>query len=413
MKEDNKIPVPQDIPRSWLFKELGEVANVNMGQSPSSTAYNEDGIGKYLIQGNADLKGRKTLPRIWTTDFPKTCAVGDIIMTVRAPVGAVARSLHEACIGRGVCAITTDVLNLDYLYHYLVSYEAKWKALEQGSTFTAVNGKDIRSIQVFIPPLPEQQKIADVLTTVDEKIEVIAKETVQMQELKKGLMQRLFTKGIGHTKYKDSPLGQIPESWQVVLLDKVSKRGSGHTPNKNFPEYYDGGIKWISLGDSAALDNRWIDQTKIEISEEGIRNSSATLHPRGTVLMSRDAGVGKSAVMHETMAVSQHFITWTCGDKLDKWFLYYYLQLQKPLFERIAVGSTIKTIGLPFFKKLSIPLPPTEEQIKISATLYAVDDKIDVLKEKKSKYQELKKGLMQQLFTGKLRVKMQETANVC
>ena len=217
-------------------------------------------------------------------------------------------------------------------------------------------------------------------------------------------MQRLLTKGIGPTQIKDSSLGRVPKSWEVVLLDIVSKRGSGHTPNKNFPEYYNGGIKWVSLADSVKLDNRWVSQTKIEISEEGIKNSSAVLHPKGTVIMSRDAGIGKSAVLNETMAVSQHFITWTCQKTLDTWFLYYYLQYKKPDFERIAVGSTIKTIGLPFFKKFSIPLPPVHEQKNISKTLLTIDDKIDVLQEKKQQYQELKKGLMQQLLTGKVRV---------
>lgn len=190
--------------------------------------------------------------------------------------------------------------------------------------------------------------------------------------------------------------------WKESLLDNLASRGSGHTPNKKISSYYDGDIKWVSLADSKRLDNGFIEETETTISDEGIRNSSATLHPAGSVLLSRDAGVGKSAVMKENMAVSQHFIVWN-GNKqeLDNWFLYYKLQILKPLFERIAVGSTIKTIGLPFFKKLSITVPEIEEQQKIASFLSKVDEKISLLTEKKGKLTEYKKGVMQKLFSGK------------
>ncbi len=104
----------------------------------------------------------------------------------------------------------------------------------------------------------------------------------------------------------------IPKGWQVNLLDDLTQRGSGHTPDKTFDEYYNGGIKWVSLADSYRLDNGLINETEIEISELGVRKSSAVIHPSGTVLMSRDAGVGKSAIMAVDMAVSQHFIVWRC-----------------------------------------------------------------------------------------------------
>lgn len=273
-----------------------------------------------------------------------------------------------------------------------------------GSTRTKLNKSALESIKLVLPPLPEQQKIAEILSTVDDKIEVIDQQITETQALKKGLMQRLLTKGIGHTEFKDSPLGMIPKSWEVVKLDDIAKRGSGHTPNKQMPEYYNGGVKWVSLGDSKRLDNRWIEHTKIEISKEGIKNSSAVLHPKGTVLLSRDAGVGKSAVMKTEMGVSQHFITWNCKELLNNWFLYYTLQEMKPTFERVAIGSTIKTIGLGFFKKMTLALPSKKEQDKIADILNSVDDKLEVLSEKKNHYQELKQGLMQQLLTGKIRV---------
>jgi len=176
----------------WEEVRLGDIAKVIMGQSPNSNSYNEEGKGIPLIQGNADCKDRKTVPRIYTTEKTKECKIGDIIMTVRAPVGAISRSLHNACIGRGVCAIRINKNN-DFLYQYLLMYEQKWKKYSQGSTFTAVNSSDIKSLKIKLPPLQEQQKIAQVLSSADKEIELLKNELESLKEQKKGLMQRLLS----------------------------------------------------------------------------------------------------------------------------------------------------------------------------------------------------------------------------
>ncbi|EJL6324873.1 restriction endonuclease subunit S, partial [Vibrio cholerae] len=198
----------------------------------------------------------------------------------------------------------------------------------------------------------------------------------------------------------------IPTGWKYDLLDKFATRCSGHTPSKSFPEYWDGGIKWISLADSFRLDRGYVYETDKEISEAGIANSSAELHPAETVVLSRDAGIGKSGVMAVPMAVSQHFIAWKCDntEKLNSWFLYNWLQLNKAEFERQAVGSTIKTIGLPYFKKLKIAVPPYTEQKKIAQILSTWDKAITTTEQLLYNSQQQKKALMQQLLTGKKRL---------
>jgi type I restriction enzyme, S subunit len=198
--------------------------------------------------------------------------------------------------------------------------------------------------------------------------------------------------------------GTIPTGWANDLLDEIAERGSGHTPNKNVPEYWHGGIKWISLKDSNKLDRIYISETEKEISQEGIKNSSAVLYPAGVVVISRDAGVGKSAITTQDMAVSQHFIIWKCGPKLNNHYLYYWLQLVKPEFERVAAGSTIKTIGLPYFKKLHITYPTSmKEQLKIVEIVMNWDRTIDLTQQIIAAKQQYKHGMMQQLLTGKQR----------
>jgi type I restriction enzyme S subunit len=177
----------------WEVKRLGDVAIIAMGQSPDSKSYNIDSKGMLLIQGNADIKDRITIPRQWTSEPTKTCEIGDLILTVRAPVGSVAKSLHNACIGRGVCSITNTKNSFqEYLYQFFLSYESKWIGLEQGSTFTAVSGSDIKGLKLNLPSLPEQQKIANFLSSLDSKIECTTQQINQTQTFKKGLLQKMF-----------------------------------------------------------------------------------------------------------------------------------------------------------------------------------------------------------------------------
>lgn len=256
-------------------------------------------------------------------------------------------------------------------------------------------------ISIPVPPTAtEQQKVADCLDSLDDLIAAESRKLEALRQHKQGLMQQLFPQA-GETR----PRLRFPEfhsagEWKEEELDTLAKRGTGHTPNKGRAEYYNGGIKWVSLADSKRLDNGLISETAIEISEEGIKNSSAVVHPTGSVVLSRDAGVGKSAIISCPMAVSQHFIVWTCEpNALSNWFLYHQFQLLKPLFEQIATGSTIKTIGLPFFNALRITVPPRlAEQERIADCLCSLNARLAAQVQKLESLEQHKQGLLQQLF---------------
>jgi type I restriction enzyme S subunit len=188
------------------------------------------------------------------------------------------------------------------------------------------------------------------------------------------------------------------------LLDNVTTRGSGHTPNKKHSDYWGGDIPWVSLKDTFRLDNGLISSTAETISPKGLANSSAVIHPAGSVILLRDAGIGKSAVLAANMAVSQHFMAWRCGPRVDNWYLYYYLQSMKSEFERISNGSTIKTIGLEYFRQLEIPLPPLEEQRWIVDSLLDADAMVGSIDRMIAKKRAIRQGMMQQLLTGKARL---------
>jgi type I restriction enzyme, S subunit len=175
----------------WEEKYLGDVAEIVMGQSPKSSCYNNRGQGLPLIQGNADILNRQTIKRIFTTEVTKRGKYGDIIMSVRAPVGEIARAVFDACLGRGVCAIRYDN---DFLYHYLIWRESDWVGLSKGSTFDSVNSADIRSFKLFIPNEPQEQiEIANILSDMDAEIGSIESKLTKTRQLKQGMMHELLT----------------------------------------------------------------------------------------------------------------------------------------------------------------------------------------------------------------------------
>jgi len=179
---------------NWHELKILSVAQVIMGQSPNSSAYNDAGLGLPLIQGNTDIKDRKTAPRMYTSVITRQCEIGDIILSVRAPVGETSWSLHEACIGRGVCAIRATKTDSKFLFYKLVFDESRWIRFAQGSTFEAINSKDIRNLSIWIPcSLSEQSHIASVFVAIDGEIELLNKHILKLRRQKQGLMQKLLT----------------------------------------------------------------------------------------------------------------------------------------------------------------------------------------------------------------------------
>lgn len=178
----------------WEPNILANIGTVIMGQSPDSKSYNVEGDGYYLIQGNADIKDRRSAPKIWTNEPTKLCEVGDLLLSVRAPVGSVAVSNHVACIGRGVCAIRSNEKKLlsTFLFQYLVFCESKWIKIEQGSTFTSINSNDIKTFFIPRPSMLEQNKISSFLSQFDKKKEFLELQIREAISWKKGLLQQMF-----------------------------------------------------------------------------------------------------------------------------------------------------------------------------------------------------------------------------
>ncbi len=389
------------IPLDWEIVKLLEISKITMGQSPSSESYNDKKIGTPLIQGNADCKNRKTLPRNYTTEKTKECFIGDIIMTVRAPVGAISNSLHNACIGRGVCAIKSKSNN-KFLYHFLVDCEKRWEKYSQGSTFTAVNSKDVKNLKIPLPPLKEQQKIAEFLTTWDEAISMQNDLIKAKEELKKGLMQKLLS---GEVRF-DGFVGE----WKEVRLKEVLKSNKLGGNYKNSLEISNNPL--IKMGN---IKRGQINIKKIEyilnkeplINEHLIKYGDLFFNTRNTLDL-----VGKVAIWRNELDrafYNSNLMKLVFNEKIESnFFMNYLFNTEKVLvkLKSYATGTTsVAAIYTKDLLNLKIKLPPLQEQQKIAEVLSNTDKEIELLKNELDALKEQKKGLMQKLLSGEIRVK--------
>jgi len=175
---------------AWELRELGDIATIIMGQSPKSANYTDNPSDHILVQGNADMNNGQVVPRVWTTQVTKKAEKGDLILSVRAPVGDVGKTNYSVVLGRGVAAIRGN----EFLYQTFVRMKQNgyWNKLSTGSTFDSINSKDIRESLVMVPMASEQIRIGDFLGSLDRLITLHHRELVKLQNMKKALLEKMF-----------------------------------------------------------------------------------------------------------------------------------------------------------------------------------------------------------------------------
>jgi type I restriction enzyme S subunit len=434
MSESVKSIQSSRIPEGWIVVTIGKVATVVRGASPrpkGDPRYYGGNVPR-LMGEDVTRDGKYTRPRIdfLTEEGAKKSRFmkkGTLTMICSGNVGVPSFLAVDACIHDGFLAFpeVSDECSVDFLYYIFDSLRSKfYSSATHGGVFTNLTTSIIKDFEIALPPLPEQQKIAEILSTVDEKIEVIDEQIKQTQELKKGLMQRLLTKGIGHTKFKDSPLGEIPESWEVVPIynlrnkgDKYSFTGGPFGSDLKSEHYTDSGVRVIQLQDIG--EGHFIDKSRIYVSEEKADDlKSCNIYPND-IILAKMAPVARCCKVPHT---EDRFVMCSDGirlsvdrNKFDNEFIFQALNSKyfRDAAEAKSTGTTRARIGLSDLKAIPLAVPNNiQEQQKIAEILLIIDKKVEVLQNKKHQYKILKKGLMQQLLTGKIRVKLAETADV-
>ena len=396
------------IPKDWDIKKLGDVASLIMGQSPTSDTYNQNKNGTPFFQGKADFGIKHPNVRYWCTSPTKIAPISSILFSVRAPVGAINLNNIEACIGRGLASISGSSIDNIFLYQSLIHAKIKFEALGQGSTFEAINANELKEFLLICPPLPEQKKIAAILTSVDEVIEKTQQQIDKLQDLKKATMNELLTKGIGHTEFKDSPLGRIPKSWEVVSLKSLAsqiKRGPSLSCNTNGH-----GVRYITSGNLVAGEVSLNGDYKFLDNFSDIEKCRLVANDLVLNCVNSSAKIGESAIFELDIKAIVGFNNYAitldsaiCVPRFIHHFCQTYLfraQLKTVIKDAInQVSFSSKDLDL-----IRIPLPSLDEQYRIAESINVIWMKEKTNQSQIDKLKLLKKSLMQDLLTGKVRV---------
>ncbi len=199
--------------------------------------------------------------------------------------------------------------------------------------------------------------------------------------------------------FKDTDTGKIPSEWDVKMIQEVAEVISGATPKTKFPEYWDGKIAWITPKDLSSHTDRHIFYGERMITDEGLKNSSAKLMPKGSVLFSSRAPIGYTAIAAQELCTNQGFKSMICKPKiLDNYFMYYMMNYKKNEIENIASGSTFKEVSGKTIKEFKIPIPPIEEQKAIAKILSDLDEKIETNNKINKKLEEMAQAIFKQWF---------------
>ncbi|PWN62957.1 restriction endonuclease subunit S [Chryseobacterium viscerum] len=433
----NKISFQNDIPDTWSRIPLYELRNKKdrygftggpFGSDLKSEHYTQSGVkilqlqnigeGKFIDKGIVYTSEQKANELISCNIYP-----GEIILAKMAPVARCCKvpstdERYVMCSDGIRLSVDTHRFDNEFVFQALNSkyFRDEAESKSTGTTRARIGLNELKQICLSVPnSVPEQQKIAEILSTVDEKIEVIDQQISETQELKKGLMQSLLTKGIGHTEFKESPLGMIPESWEVVKLNKIGSLSGGNAFKATAFNTEKIGLQVIRMSNiqpyGLALKKNPVFINSISDKE------SKFLLKKGDLLITLTGTIGKTdygnlAYIEESnsMVLNQRVGRFEYNEKSFGKFLYYVFSseyFRNNFFEQGKGGTGNQAnVGKEGFESIQIVFPSKIEQKKIAEILNSVDDKLEVLSEKKTYYQELKQGLMQQLLTGKIRVKI-------
>ncbi|MFH0710166.1 MAG: restriction endonuclease subunit S [Pseudomonadota bacterium] len=403
------------IPEEWELLELGNVADI-LDPHPTHRAPKEDsngypfvGIGDISESGEINLSSCRKVSLEDVLEQNNNIAINenDIAFGRVATVGKVIKFKRydfPFALSPTMALIKSKSIKNEFLFQFLNSGHTKnqFRNFTSGSTRISLGIQNLRKLLITFPPLPEQQKIAEILSTVDQKIDSIDSKIEETQTLKRGLMQRLLSEGIGHSEFKESEIGRIPRVWEVVELKKIGQIVTGSTPKTSNQEYYTNGTRlWASPSDLGK--SKEVKNTANKLTDLGFEQTRI-LPARSILVTCIGSTIGKIGMAYEEMSTNQQINSLVCTKENSPDFYYYVLDMKKEYIKNLAGTQAVPLLNKSDFSVIKVPLPPLEEQQKIAEILSTTDEKLETLRAKKEAFKTLKKGLIQKLLSGEVRV---------
>ena len=332
----------------------------------------------------------------------------DIVFSLRGNIGRtsiVPPELNEANLTQGTARISvSSEHDTKYVYYQLASTPIlnKINSLSKGSTFKEISLEELRKVKLTIPSLPEQSKIATILSTWDKAISTTERLIDNSKQQKKALMQQLLT---GKKRLLDDTGRRFSGVWEKHPVGKICK---SIVPGRNKPKQFDGDIPWVTTPE---IKGRFIP-SKLQlnyISKTTLKECGAKLVPEGAVVMAAVGELGLTSITTQPLVLNQQLHAFVCDENINNVYLSYWLSYQKPYMESVASKTTIPYMNKTNCESIPVLVPSIEEQKKIASVLTNADNEIDLLEQQLADLKQEKKALMQQLLTGKRRVKVENT----
>jgi type I restriction enzyme S subunit len=285
-----------------------------------------------------------------------------------------------------------------YLVHLFRYMTPEWNRLMAGSTHNSIYMPVFQDLQILLPPVAEQEAIAEALSDADALIASLEQLLAKKRHLKQGAMQELLA---GNKR-----LPGFSGAWEVKRLDELASIHSGGTPSTTQTQFWDGDILWCTPTDITALDGgKYLTDTSRKITLQGLKSSCAEIIPARSVVMTSRATIGECAINRVPVTTNQGFKNFVPFDNVDGEFLYCLLITQKQGFISLCGGSTFLEIGKTQLIAFEVQVPTTKaEQTAIATILSDMDTEIATLEAKLTKARQLKQGMMQELLTGRIRL---------
>lgn len=381
----------------WENVKLTETAPIVMGQSPDSKNYTDNPNDYILVQGNADMQNGRVVPRVWTTQITKLAEKGDLILSVRAPVGDIGKTDYNVVLGRGVAAIKGN----EFIFQLLSRMKQfnYWSKLSTGSTFESINSSDIKSIEIYLPSQDEQSAIGSLFRTLDDLLASYKDNLTNYQALKTTMLSKMFPKA--GQRVPEIRLDGFEGEWEVVQLSDICQKVTEKNKDNNFNETFTNSAEFgiISQRDFFEKD---ISNEKSLNAYYVVRNNDFVYNPR----ISNYAPVGpvKRNKLGRTGVMSPlYFVFRITNSNIDLNFLETFFNTNTwHKFMKLNGDSGARAdrfaIKDSTFLTMPIAFPSLPEQQAIGAYFSNLDNLINSYQEKISQLEILKKKLLQDMF---------------
>jgi len=386
------------IPKDWQIKKFKDCIRViSFKYSLLKSDYQNNISGKYpvidqssdYISGYSNEEGKlfnNPLPVIIFGDHTR---IFKYINFPFIPAGGGIKILHSNC----------ENLDLKFLYYQFSSFNIPSRGYNRHFIF-------LQKFLIKVPPLGEQKRITHILSKIENAIKIQDRIINSLQELKKSMMNKLFTEGIGHTEFKDTEIGRIPKEWDIFKLEDIAVVFSGNTAPQEEKYFKNGKYPFIRVRHLTKLENYKYPLKYDLINDEAVNVLKLRKFKRGSIIFPKSGEsikLEKRAILKEDSYIVNHLAVIEPTKKINNLFLFYYLNTVKT--NNYLVGTSMPSLQLSIIKKLLIPIPSLDEQNRIAYILSAIDNIISIEEDRKKYFEALFKTMLNKLLTGQIRVK--------